>query len=101
MSSHGPHCLGDISQRTKSLAACLSSVWAKIAWHRGFSMAKLPFGPFGLGDWSMTLAISGKSFLAAHRIDSALLVQEICSDRNALLLPTSVQPRQSSTMVSL
>src|SRR6188768_817124 len=101
MSSHGPHCSGFISQRRKSLAALGSGVWAKIAWHSGFSMAKLPLGPFGFGDWSITLAISGKSFLANHRIDSALLVQEICSDRNALLLLMSVQPRQSSSMVSL
>src|SRR6516162_93904 len=101
MSSQAPHCLGAISQRRKSLAAFLSSVWVKIEWQSGFSMWKRPFGPLGFSDWSVTFAISGKSFLAAHRIDSALLVQEICSDRNALLLLTSVQPSTSSNMVSL
>src|SRR3954454_14028516 len=101
MSYQGPSCLGAISQRRKSLAACLSGVWEKIAWACGLSIWKRPFGPFGFSDWSITLAMSGKSFLAAHRIDSALLVQEICSDKNALLLLTSVQARQSSSMVSL
>ena len=85
----------------KSLAAFWSLVWVKIEWQSGFSMWNRPFGPFGFSDWSITLAMSGKSLLAAHRIDLALLVQEICSDRNALLLLTSVQPRQSSSMVSL
>src|SRR5260370_37975588 len=99
VSYHAAACLGAISQRRKSLAACLSGVWANTEWQSGFSMWKRPFGPFGFSDWSITLAMSGKSFLAAHRIDSALLVQEICSDRNALLLLTSVQPRQSSNMV--
>src|SRR5258706_15831094 len=101
MSNHGPACSGFISQLRKSLAACLSGVWLKIACACGLSMWKRPFGPLGFSDWSITLAISGKSFLAAHRIDSALLVQEICSDRNALLLLTSVQARQSSSIVSL
>src|SRR6476620_6234958 len=101
MSYHGPAWAGAISQRRKSFAAFWSLVWLKIEWQSGFSMWKRPFGPLGFSDWSITLAISGKSFLAAHRIDSALLVQEICSDRNALLLLTSVQPRQSSNMVSL
>src|SRR3954465_14718754 len=101
MSNHAPAWAGAISQRRKSLAALWSLVWAKMAWASGFSMWKRPFGPFGFSDWSITLAMSGKSFLAAHRIDSALLVQEICSDRKALLLLTSVQPRQSSSMVSL
>src|SRR5262245_52321165 len=101
MSSQGPHCAGAITQRRKSFAAFGSLVWLKIEWLSGFSMWNRPFGPLGFSDWSITLAMSGKSFLAAHRIDSALLVHEICSDRNALLLLTSVQPRQSSTMVSL
>src|ERR1700730_1347859 len=101
MSYQAPACAGAISQRRKSLAAFGSGVCVKIEWHSGFSMWKRPFGPLGFSDWSVTLAISGKSFLADHRIDSALLVQEICSDRNALLLLTSVHPRQSSNMVSL
>src|ERR1044072_7922077 len=101
MSYHGPACAGAISQRRKSFAAFWSLVWVEIEWQSGLSMWKRPFGPWGVSDWSITLAISGKSFLAAHRIDSALLVQEICSDKKALLLLTSVQPRQSSTMVSL
>src|SRR5216683_1305260 len=101
MSYQAPACLGAISQRRKSLAACLSWVCAKIEWQSGFSMWKRPFGPFGFSDWSITLAMSGKSRLADHRIDSALLVQEICSDRKALLLLTSVQPSTSSNMVSL
>jgi hypothetical protein len=37
----------------------------------------------------------GNSFLATIRMLEALLVQEICSPRNALLLLTSVQPRTS------
>src|SRR3984885_4875584 len=101
MSNQAPACAGGISQGRKSLAALGSGVCAKTEWQSGFSMWKRPLGPLGFSDWSVTLAISGKSFLADHRIDSALLVQEICSDRNALLLLTSVQPRQSSNMVSL
>jgi len=34
-------------------------------------------------------------------MDEALLVQEICSPKNALLLLTSVQPSTSSNIVSL
>jgi hypothetical protein len=48
----------------------------------------------------VTLAISGKSRLATIRIDIALLVQEICSPKNALLLLTSVHPSTSSSIVS-
>src|SRR5205085_7402267 len=62
---------------------------------------KRPFGPAGFIDWSVTLAISGKSRLASQRMLSALLVQEICSAYHALLLLTSVQPRTSSIIVSL
>src|ERR1700730_10847185 len=62
---------------------------------------KRPFGPCGFCAWSVTLAISGKSRLASHRILSALLVQEICSAYHALLLLTSVQLRQSSRQQSL
>src|SRR5205807_8070832 len=47
----------------------------------------------------MTLAISGKSRFAAHRMLVALFVQEICWPRNALLLLGSVQPSTSSTIV--
>src|SRR3981081_1818557 len=101
MSYQAPACAGAISQRRKSLADFGSGGGATIDWDRGVGMWTRPFGPFGFSDCSVTLAISGKSFLADHRIDSALLVQEICSDRNALLLLTSVQPRQSSNMVSL
>src|SRR4029078_7487529 len=45
--------------------------------------------------------MSGKSRLANHRMLSALLVHEICSAIHALLLLTSVQPRQSSRQQSL
>ena len=38
--------------------------------------------------------------LGTIRIDIALLVQEICSPKNALLLLTSVQPSTSSSIVS-
>src|SRR5260370_40224208 len=101
VSYHAAACLGAISQRRKSLAACLSGVWANTEWQSGFSMWKRPFGPFGFSDWSITLAMSGKSFLAAHRIDSALLVQEICSDRNALLWLRSARPTPARHLVSL
>src|SRR6267378_5468321 len=66
-----------------------------------FNRWKRPLGPCGFSAWSVTLPISGKSRLATTRIDEALLVQEICSPKNALLLFTSVQPSTSSSIVSL
>src|SRR6201999_3190122 len=57
--------------------------------------------PAGFCAWSVTLATSGNSRLANHRMLSALLVQEICSAIHALLLLTSVQPSASSSIVSL
>src|SRR5438067_746524 len=71
------------------------------AWDAACMMWKRPLGPCGLSEWSVTLAISGKSRLATTRIDEALLVQEICSPKYALLLLTSVQPSTSSSIVSL
>src|SRR2546428_7192442 len=60
-----------------------------MAWDTALMIWKRPFGPCGLRPWSVTLAISGESRLATTRIDEALLVQEICSPRNALLLSAS------------
>ena len=57
-------------------------------------MWKRPFGPCGFSDWSVTLAMSGKSRLANHRMLSALLVQEICS-RHPGLVVADVGPAEA------
>src|SRR5258708_38230316 len=73
----------------------------KIEWETELIGWNRPFGPVGFCAWSVTLAISGKSRLASQRMLWALLVHEICSAYHALLLLTSVQPRTSSSIVSL
>jgi hypothetical protein len=85
----------------KARASSRTGEKLKIEWLIELSRWKRPFGPAGFMAWSVTLPISGNSRLANHRMLSALLVQEICSDIHALLLLTSVQPSTSSSIVSL
>src|ERR1041384_2587910 len=85
----------------KARASCRAGEKLKIEWLIGLSRWNRPFGPAGFLPWAVTLPISGNSRLANHRMLSALLVQEIWSAIQALLLLTSVQPRQSSSIVSL
>src|SRR5580692_6040744 len=85
----------------KATAASLSGVKLKTPWLIEFIRWNRPFGPCGFIAWSVTLAISGKSRLASHRMLCALLVHEICSAYHALLLLTSVHDRQSSRQQSL
>ena len=81
--------LARISQRRNSCASSCSGreVEDRVA-HGVQHVEAVPFGPFGFCAWSVTLAMSGKSRLANHRMLSALLVQEICSAIHALLLLT-------------
>src|SRR5215467_15897781 len=84
-----------------AIASSFTGEKLKIEWLIESSRWNRPFGPAGFCAWSVTFAISGKFLFANQRILSALLVQEICSAIQALLLLTSVQPRTSSNIVSL
>src|SRR5262245_44256197 len=85
----------------KARASSRTGEKLKIEWLIELSKWKRPFGPEGFMLWAVALPISGNSRLANQRMLSALLVQEICSAIQALLLLTSVQPSTSASIVSL